>query len=452
MGGDSSKQAPEPEAPAPTPAAVPAAAAPSAAAPSAAAPAPAAAAAPAPAAAAPAAAVPTPPAPKEPEKTATPAAKAEAPSSPKAAPKKEAASPKAEAKAASPDKKPLPPGEVKGEGPPEGDEKEGRGKGKKDKGEGSKEPRQPQAPVGTKLCVKNLPEDTTSDSLKALFASYGVVANADSKAREDGKCRGFGFVTMGSPEEATKAMAALNGSKAGDKELMVVVAEKREKTEEKGKGKGKDKGVGKGDKGAGKGKDTMGKGKGKATVATPQSQTPQAGYNPYTNAAYMQAYYQQYPYMQNYYQAYGYAAQQQMQQYAAAAAAASPAAAAAYQTPQASYQAYQQTPQAAYQPNFGALSSGANKEFEGSLKSLSEKHGYGFIACEEARQLYQRDVYIHSNQVPTGAKVLDRVRFTIKAVEKEKKDKSGEIQKEMRPTAENVRIVHTTAAALAASS
>jgi len=451
MGGDTSKQAPGPEAPAPTPAAAPAAAAPAAAAPS-------------------AAAVPTPPAPKEPEKAA-------APSSPKAAPKKEAASPKAEAKAASPDKKPLPPGEVKGEGPPEGDEKKGRGKGKKDKGEGSKEPRQPQAPVGTKLCVKNLPEDTTSDSLKALFASYGAVANADSKAREDGKCRGFGFVTMGSPEEATKAMAALNGSKAGDKELMVVVAEKREKAEEKGKGKGKDKGVGKGDKGAGKGKDSMGKGKGKATVATPQAQMPQAGYNPYTNAAYMQAYYQQYPYMQNYYQAYGYAAQQQMQQYAAAAAAASPAAAAAYQTPQASYQtpqanyeayqtpqasyhtpqasyqAYQQTTQAgSYQPNFGALSSGANKEFEGSLKSLSEKHGYGFIACEEARQLYQRDVYIHSNQVPTGAKVLDRVRFTIKAVEKEKKDKSGEIQKEMRPTAEDVRIVPTTAAAIAASS
>eukprot|EP00747_Dinoflagellata_sp_TGD_P187193 gnl/TRDRNA2_/TRDRNA2_44728_c0_seq1.p1 gnl/TRDRNA2_/TRDRNA2_44728_c0~~gnl/TRDRNA2_/TRDRNA2_44728_c0_seq1.p1 ORF type:complete len:219 (+),score=36.89 gnl/TRDRNA2_/TRDRNA2_44728_c0_seq1:69-659(+) len=54
-----------------------------------------------------------------------------------------------------------------------------------------------------------------------------------------------------------------------------------------------------------------------------------------------------------------------------------------------------------------------DKEFQGSLKSLSSRHGYGFIACEETHKLYDRDVYIAKEDVPAEMKVLDRLRFRI---------------------------------------
>eukprot|EP00927_Polykrikos_kofoidii_P051049 TRINITY_DN44866_c0_g1_i1.p1 TRINITY_DN44866_c0_g1~~TRINITY_DN44866_c0_g1_i1.p1 ORF type:complete len:232 (+),score=31.90 TRINITY_DN44866_c0_g1_i1:76-771(+) len=54
-----------------------------------------------------------------------------------------------------------------------------------------------------------------------------------------------------------------------------------------------------------------------------------------------------------------------------------------------------------------------DKEFEGSLKSLSAKNGYGFIACDEIHKLYKRDVYFPRELVSEGVKVLDRIRFKI---------------------------------------
>merc|ERR1719469_1478070 len=54
-----------------------------------------------------------------------------------------------------------------------------------------------------------------------------------------------------------------------------------------------------------------------------------------------------------------------------------------------------------------------NKEYEGSLKSLSGKHGYGFIVCEEVYKVYGRDVYLPRELVPEDVKVLDRLLFTV---------------------------------------
>merc|ERR1712217_758728 len=59
-----------------------------------------------------------------------------------------------------------------------------------------------------------------------------------------------------------------------------------------------------------------------------------------------------------------------------------------------------------------------SKEYEGSLKSVSERKGYGFIACEEVHRLYGRDVYLPCDVMPEGVKVLDRLRFTIVLGEK----------------------------------
>lgn len=59
---------------------------------------------------------------------------------------------------------------------------------------------------GNKLYVGNLKYSTTNEELKTLFDSYGRVVNVNIL---DGK--GFGFVEMGSPDEAVKAKDALDG-------------------------------------------------------------------------------------------------------------------------------------------------------------------------------------------------------------------------------------------------
>jgi len=53
------------------------------------------------------------------------------------------------------------------------------------------------------------------------------------------------------------------------------------------------------------------------------------------------------------------------------------------------------------------------KEYEGSLKSISAKHGYGFIVCDETNRIYGRDVYLPKDAVPEGVKALDRLRFSL---------------------------------------
>ncbi len=46
--------------------------------------------------------------------------------------------------------------------------------------------------------------------------------------RETGRPRGFGFVTMGSEEDANKAIAALNGQEIEGRPLTVNIARPRE--------------------------------------------------------------------------------------------------------------------------------------------------------------------------------------------------------------------------------
>jgi RNA recognition motif-containing protein len=57
-----------------------------------------------------------------------------------------------------------------------------------------------------RLYIGNLSYSATNDELRELFASYGNVKEARVI-----QGRGFGFVEMGSDEEAKKAMEGLNG-------------------------------------------------------------------------------------------------------------------------------------------------------------------------------------------------------------------------------------------------
>ena len=83
--------------------------------------------------------------------------------------------------------------------------------------------------MGSKLHVGNLSYATTSLDLQQLFAPHGAVQSADVISdRDTGDSKGFGFVRMGSDEEARAATAALHGRQHGGRALTVAEAKPRE--------------------------------------------------------------------------------------------------------------------------------------------------------------------------------------------------------------------------------
>jgi cold-inducible RNA-binding protein len=83
--------------------------------------------------------------------------------------------------------------------------------------------------MSNKLFVGNLSFDTTENDLQDAFAAHGTVMETNMMTdRTTGRPRGFGFITMSTPEEAQKAIAALNGSQLGGRALTVNVAKPRE--------------------------------------------------------------------------------------------------------------------------------------------------------------------------------------------------------------------------------
>jgi RNA recognition motif-containing protein len=83
--------------------------------------------------------------------------------------------------------------------------------------------------MSDKLFVGNLSFDITEKDLQDAFAAHGTVVETNLMMdRTTGRPRGFGFITMNSPEEAQKAIAALNGSQLGGRALTVNIAKPRE--------------------------------------------------------------------------------------------------------------------------------------------------------------------------------------------------------------------------------
>src|SRR6266705_6934494 len=111
--------------------------------------------------------------------------------------------------------------------------------------------------MSTKLFVGNLAFDTTENDLQDAFAAHGAVLEANLVMdRSTNRPRGFGFVTMSTPEEAQKAIAAMNGATLKGRNL--TVNEARPKEERSGGG-GYRGGGGGGDRG---GRDRGGRGGG----------------------------------------------------------------------------------------------------------------------------------------------------------------------------------------------
>ena len=107
--------------------------------------------------------------------------------------------------------------------------------------------------MGSKLYVGNLSYNTTSSDLEQLFAQHGTVQSAEVIAdRETGRSKGFGFVQMGSDEEAQAAIAALSGQEHDGRTLTVNEAKPRE-DRPRGGGGGGGGGYGGGGRGGGGG-------------------------------------------------------------------------------------------------------------------------------------------------------------------------------------------------------
>ncbi len=83
--------------------------------------------------------------------------------------------------------------------------------------------------MGSKLYVGNLSYGTTSSDLEQLFGQFGAVQSAEVISdRETGRSKGFGFVQMGSDDEAQAAIAALSGQQHDGRPLTVNEAKPRE--------------------------------------------------------------------------------------------------------------------------------------------------------------------------------------------------------------------------------
>src|SRR3974390_1602800 len=90
-----------------------------------------------------------------------------------------------------------------------------------------------------KLFVGNLDFKVTENDLQDAFAAYGTVVEANLITdRTTGRPRGFAFLTMSSPEEAQKAIDALNGKELGGRAIVVNIARPREERSGGGGGRG----------------------------------------------------------------------------------------------------------------------------------------------------------------------------------------------------------------------
>ena len=76
--------------------------------------------------------------------------------------------------------------------------------------------------MAKKLYVGNLSYNTYEDSLRNLFAGFGNVESVKIITdRDTGYSKGFGFVEMGTDEEAQAAIAGTNGVPFEGRQLRV---------------------------------------------------------------------------------------------------------------------------------------------------------------------------------------------------------------------------------------
>ncbi len=83
--------------------------------------------------------------------------------------------------------------------------------------------------MNTRLYVGNLSFNTNADGVRTAFQEFGTVSDVHLVSdRETGRSRGFAFVTMGTAEEAAKAIQGMDGKTLDGRPLRVNEAEQRQ--------------------------------------------------------------------------------------------------------------------------------------------------------------------------------------------------------------------------------
>lgn len=250
-----------------------------------------------------------------------------------------------------------------------------------------------------RLHVQELGADMTSEALLALFTPHGTVKGGEVKTAPDGSCRGVGFVIMSTEQEATKAIAELNGTKQGEKSIKVFTApDNKEKGKEKGEGKGKN------------------KGKGKGQGAAPYQQQQAFAMNPYPYGYVDPAYAMMDPammqMMQQMYMTQLYASQMQPSEQ-------KPSGKGAGDKGKGNGKGKDKKKDKG-NSTATAKTTAVEGTFTGTLKSINPVagKGYGFIECAQIMEAYSRDVFVGTEMVPTGAKIGDKLQFNVALSEK----------------------------------
>ncbi|XVF67544.1 hypothetical protein PTKIN_Ptkin10aG0129900 [Pterospermum kingtungense] len=81
---------------------------------------------------------------------------------------------------------------------------------------------------GANLYVKNLDDSISDEKLKELFSQYGTITSCKVMRDPNGISKGSGFVAFSTPEEASRALAEMNGKMIVNKPLYVALAQRKE--------------------------------------------------------------------------------------------------------------------------------------------------------------------------------------------------------------------------------
>ncbi|KAH9692404.1 polyadenylate-binding protein 8 [Citrus sinensis] len=81
---------------------------------------------------------------------------------------------------------------------------------------------------GLNLYIKNLGDSIDDEKLKELFSEFGTITSCKVMRDPSGISKGSGFVAFSTPEEASRALAEMNGKMIVSKPLYVAVAQRKE--------------------------------------------------------------------------------------------------------------------------------------------------------------------------------------------------------------------------------
>ncbi|XXG56200.1 hypothetical protein AAC387_Pa03g3681 [Persea americana] len=81
---------------------------------------------------------------------------------------------------------------------------------------------------GANLYLKNLDDSIGDDKLRELFSEFGTITSCKVMRDPSGISRGSGFVAFSTPEEASRALAEMNGKIVVSKPLYVALAQRKE--------------------------------------------------------------------------------------------------------------------------------------------------------------------------------------------------------------------------------